>query len=65
MSYSGGTVTTPTTTTAPGVCNMNDYLKSITAILVQLLDKKDKKQTLDRLANLKEEIVATLRAPQG
>jgi len=62
MSYSGGTVTTPT---APGVCNVNDYLTTINAILVQLLDKKDKKQTLERLANLKEEIVATLRAPQG
>jgi hypothetical protein len=44
---------------------VNDYLKTINAILVQLLDKKDKPQTLSRLANLKEEIVATLNAPQG
>jgi hypothetical protein len=65
MSNYGGTDPTTTTTTTPGVCNVNDYLKTINAILVQLLDKKDKKQTLERLANLKEEIVATLRADEG
>jgi len=35
-------------------------MKTINAILVQLLDKKDKEQTLNRLKNLKKEIITTL-----
>lgn len=53
--------TTTTTTTTTPICHVNDYISSINAILVQLLDKKDKPQTLARLANLKQEIIATLK----
>jgi hypothetical protein len=44
------------TSTTPTVCYVNDYISKMHEILVQLLDKKDKKQTLARLANLKEQI---------
>lgn len=46
--------------TTPPICHVNDYMKTINAILVQLLDKKDKEQTLNRLKNLKKEIITTL-----
>jgi hypothetical protein len=45
--------------TAP-VCTVNNYISKIQEILVQLLDKKDKAQTLTRLANLKEEMLKSL-----
>ena len=61
MSYSGD-LKTPTTSE---VCHVNDYLTTINAILVQLLDKKDKTITLRRLENLKQEIIATLKASKG
>ena len=47
--------------TNQSICHVNDYITTINAILVQLLDKKDKTQTLARLANLKQEIVATVK----
>jgi hypothetical protein len=51
---------TPTTTTLP-ICHVSDYITTINTILLQLLDKKDKQQTLARLANLKQEIIATVK----
>jgi hypothetical protein len=44
------------TSTITKDCYVNDYISKMQEILVQLLDKKDKKQTLARLANLKEQI---------
>jgi hypothetical protein len=48
---------------AAPVCTVNNYINKMKEILVQLLDTKDKQQTLTRLANLKQEMLLTLKGP--